>query len=183
MYHCAFIECYLTQIKHKLIHFLFTVPSAWQHTGCHCLGDKELPPNPGIALGSFPSKQGSSSLLWKHTYTDNADSSSALTKRPDVKAKEKENSHILLTRMTLLQKYMFSPQKIQKNKLYFENTFKNSYSSGLLFGQQPRGHSMLGKSLWPLCACYTHGTSNHPPLPQRIMDHQRLTPAHLHVVG
>ncbi len=122
MYHCAFIECYLTQVKHKLIHFLFTVPSAWQHTGCHCLGDKELPPNPGIALGSFPSKQGSSSLLWKHTYTDNADSSSALTKRPDVKAKEKEKSHILLTRMTLLQKYMFSPPKIQKNKLYFENT-------------------------------------------------------------
>ncbi len=123
MYHCTFIECYLTQVKHKRIHFLFTLPSAWQHTGCHCLGDKELPPNPGIVLGSFPSKQGSSSLLWKHTYTDNADSSSSLTKRPDVKAKEKENSHIMLTRMTLIQKYihMLYTRKINNilKTLYF----------------------------------------------------------------
>ncbi len=72
--------------------------------------------------------------------------------------------------MTLIQKYihMFSPQKNHEkiNNILKTLYFQNSYSSGLLFVQQPRGRSMLGKSLWPLCACYTHGTSNHPPLPQ-----------------
>jgi len=46
-------------------------------------------------------------LLWKHTYADNADSPSTLTKRPDVKAKEMEKKKKTVTHY-LLEKHFIT---------------------------------------------------------------------------